>query len=67
MGKGKSAVLGELVGSSDGVAARRMNTMSIEIFVFFALAASLVLAGFARGPIVVRRVNSSAHRPTLFL
>jgi hypothetical protein len=43
-----------------------MNAMSIEIFVFFALAASLVLAGFASGPVVVRRVNSSAHRHSHF-
>jgi hypothetical protein len=43
-----------------------MKTMSLEIFVFFALAASLVLAGFASGPMVARRVNSSARRHSHF-
>jgi len=33
--------------------------MSIEIFAFLAIAASLVLLGFASGPVVARRVNSS--------
>ncbi|HEX5779823.1 MAG TPA: hypothetical protein VFY21_13360 [Xanthobacteraceae bacterium] len=40
--------------------------MSIEIFAFLALAASLVLAGFASGPMVVRRVNSSARHHSHF-
>ena len=33
--------------------------MIIEIFIFFAIAASLVAAGFVSGPVVARRVNSS--------
>ena len=36
--------------------------MTIEIFAFLAIAASLVLAGFASGPLVARRVNSSGQR-----
>jgi len=36
--------------------------MTIEIFAFLALAASLVMIGFVSGPVVIRRVNSSAHR-----
>jgi hypothetical protein len=36
--------------------------MTIEIFAFLAIAASLILAGFATGPIVARRVNSSEQR-----
>jgi hypothetical protein len=43
-----------------------MNAMSIEIFAFLALAASLVLIGFASGPVVARRVNSSTHRHSHF-
>jgi hypothetical protein len=38
------------------------NAMTIEILAFLAVAASLVLAGFATGPIVARRVNSSGQR-----
>jgi hypothetical protein len=33
--------------------------MGIEIFSFFVLAATLVLVGFASGPVVARRVNST--------
>lgn len=33
--------------------------MTIEIFVFFAIAASLVAAGFVSGPVIARRVNST--------
>ena len=40
--------------------------MTIEIFAFFALAASLVLVGFASGPMIARRVNSSVHRHSHF-
>jgi hypothetical protein len=36
--------------------------MGIEIFAFFTVAATLVLAGFATGPIVAKRVHSSVHR-----
>jgi hypothetical protein len=36
--------------------------MTIEIIAFFALAASLVLAGFASGPVIARRVNSPSRR-----
>lgn len=36
--------------------------MTVEIFAFLAIAASLVLAGFASGPLVVRRVNSPDRR-----
>jgi hypothetical protein len=35
-----------------------MNAMTIEIFSFFVIAASLVLVGFATGPVVARRVIS---------
>lgn len=35
--------------------------MTIEIFAFFVIAASLVLAGFVSGPLVARRVNSPVH------
>ena len=38
---------------------KRVNTMTIEIFVFFAIAASLVAAGFVSGPVIARRVNST--------
>lgn len=40
--------------------------MTIGIFAFFALAASLVMVGFASGPAVVRRVNSPGHRRSHF-
>ena len=43
--------------------------MSIEIFIFFAIAASLIAAGFVSGPVVARRVNSThSHfdRPHLY-
>lgn len=36
--------------------------MTIEIFAFLAIAASLVLVGFASGPMVARRVNSPGRR-----
>jgi hypothetical protein len=39
-----------------------VNAMTIEIFAFFAIAASLVLAGFATGPLVTRRINSTQPR-----
>jgi hypothetical protein len=41
---------------------KQVNAMAIEILAFLAVAASLVLAGFATGPIVARRVNSSGQR-----
>jgi hypothetical protein len=37
--------------------------MTIEIFAFLAFAATLVLVGFASGPVVARRVQAS-HRHT---
>ena len=40
--------------------------MTIEIFAFFVVAASLVMIGFASGPAVVRRVNSSGYRRSHF-
>jgi hypothetical protein len=37
--------------------------MSIEILGFFVVAASLVLLGFASGPMVARRVHAQPRRP----
>jgi hypothetical protein len=39
-----------------------MNAMTIELFAFFALAASLVLIGFASGPMVARKVHAQPRR-----
>jgi hypothetical protein len=36
--------------------------MTIEVFAFFVIAASLVLIGFASGPVVVRKVHTNTHR-----
>jgi hypothetical protein len=36
--------------------------MPIEVFSFFLIAASLVLVGFASGPVVARRVNVVPRR-----
>lgn len=36
--------------------------MTAEVFAFFVLAASLVLIGFASGPMVARRVHANPHR-----
>jgi hypothetical protein len=36
--------------------------MTIEIFAFFAFAASLVLIGFASGPVVARRAIAPRRR-----
>jgi hypothetical protein len=41
---------------------KQVNAMTIEIFAFLAIAASLVLAGFATGPVVARRVHTSSQR-----
>jgi hypothetical protein len=40
----------------------RVIAMGFEIFVFFAFAASLVLAGFASGPVVARRAHVPARQ-----
>jgi hypothetical protein len=37
--------------------------MPIEILTFFVVAASLVLVGFASGPMVARKVSVSRRRP----
>ena len=49
-----------------GSETERTNAMTFEIFAFFAVAASLVMIGFASGPAVVRRVNSSGYRRSHF-
>jgi hypothetical protein len=37
--------------------------MPIEIFTFFLVAASLVLVGFATGPVIARKVSTAPRRP----
>lgn len=36
--------------------------MTIEVYAFFAIAASLILIGFASGPLVARRAVARGHR-----
>jgi len=51
------------------VNAMTIEIFTIEIFIFFAIAASLIAAGFVSGPVVARRVNSThSHfdRPHLY-
>ncbi|MEX2127203.1 MAG: hypothetical protein WD871_03045 [Xanthobacteraceae bacterium] len=40
----------------------RVKAMTIEVFAFFVIAASLVLVGFASGPVVARKLHSNPHR-----
>jgi hypothetical protein len=36
--------------------------MTLEVFAFFVIAASLVLVGFASGPVVARKVHADKRR-----
>jgi hypothetical protein len=38
------------------------NAMTIEVYAFFVIAASLVLIGFASGPLVARHADARGRR-----